>query len=93
MIKTFRDRDTRLVFNGGHSKIYSAIEKVAKRNLDMLHFAFSEQDLIVPPSNRFEQLKGNLKGYCSIRINDQFRIIFKFQDGYAYDVQITDYHR
>lgn len=93
MIKTFRDSDTRLIFNGGHSKKYSAIEKVAKRKLDMLHFAFSEQDLMVPPANRFEHLKGNLAGYCSIRINDQYRIIFEFQDGWAYNVQIIDYHR
>ena len=93
MIKTFRDSDTRAIFNGGHSRKYSSIEKVAKRKLDMLHFAFSEQDLIVPPSNRFEHLKGNLKGYCSIRINDQFRVVFRFKDGYAYDVQIMDYHK
>ena len=59
----------------------------------MIHFAFSEQDLIVPPSNHFEHLKGNLAGYCSVRINDQYRVIFKFADGYAYDVQIIDYHK
>ena len=58
----------------------------------MIHYAFAEQDLIVPPSNRFEHLKGNLKGFCSIRINDQYRIIFNFIDGYAENVQITDYH-
>lgn len=58
----------------------------------MIHFAFSEQDLVVPPANRFEHLKGDLKGYCSIRINDQFRIIFRFENGCADDVQIVDYH-
>ncbi len=49
-------------------------------------------DLRVPPANRLEQLKGNLKGYWSIRINDQWRVIFKFDNGGAYDVGITDYH-
>ena len=58
----------------------------------MIHYAYKEQDLIVPPSNRFEHLRGDLKGYCSIRINDQFRVIFKFENGCAYEVQIVDYH-
>jgi len=92
VIKNFKDKETEKIFNGFPSKKYHQIEKVAKRKLDMLHFAHKEQDLIVPPSNRFELLKGNLKGYCSIRINGQFRIIFKFQNGAAYDVQIMDYH-
>ena len=92
MIKSFKDKDTEKIFNGFNSKKYSAIQKIAKRKLDMLHFAFKEQDLIVPPANRFEYLKGNLKGFCSIRINDQYRIIFRFNDGFAEDVQIIDYH-
>ncbi len=92
MIKSFKDRETKNVFNGLPSKKYRQIEKIAKRKLDMLHFACKEQDLIIPPSNRFEFLKGNLKGYCSIRINDQFRIIFRFKNGFATDVKITDYH-
>ena len=58
----------------------------------MLNAAYKEQDLIVPPSNRFEKLKGDLKGYYSIRINDQYRIVFKFINGNAEDVYITDYH-
>ena len=92
MIKSFKDKETENIFNGLNSKKYSSIQKVAKRKLDMLHYAFAEQDLIVPPSNRFEHLKGNLKGFCSIRINDQYRIIFNFKNGYAENVQITDYH-
>ena len=75
------------------SKKFNAIQKIAKRKLDMIHFAFSEKDLIVPPANRFEHLKGNLSDYCSIRINNQYRIVFKFQNGCAYEVQITDYHK
>lgn len=92
MIKSFKDKETEKIFDGLNSKKYRAIQKVAKRKLDMIHFAFSEQDLIVPPANRFEHLKGDLNGYCSIRINDQFRIIFRFQNGCADDVQIVDYH-
>ena len=92
MIKSFNDKEAEKIFNGLKSKKYNSIQKVAKRKLDMIHYAFAEQDLIVPPSNRFEHLKGNLKGFCSIRINDQYRIIFNFKNGYAENVQITDYH-
>ncbi|MCR5261558.1 MAG: type II toxin-antitoxin system RelE/ParE family toxin [Candidatus Gastranaerophilales bacterium] len=92
MIKSFKDKETENIFNGIHSKKYNVIQSVAKRKLDMIHFAYAEKDLIVPPANRFEHLKGNLKGYCSIRINDQFRIVFKFQNGNAENVYIDDYH-
>ncbi len=93
MIKSFKDKNAEIIFNGKQSKQYNDIQKIIKRKLDMIHFAFSEQDLIVPPSNRFEHLKGNLKEYCSIRINDQYRIMFKFKDGQATEVQIIDYHK
>ncbi len=92
MIKSFKDKETEKIFDGVNSKIYNNIQKVIKRKLDMIHFANKEQDLTVPPSNHFEYLKGDLKDYCSIRINNQFRIMFKFQNGNAYDVQIIDYH-
>lgn len=93
MIKSFNCKETEKVFNGQKSKkVPPDIVKVAKRKLDMIHFANAEIDLIVPPSNRFEHLKGLLYGYCSIRVNDQFRIIFKFKDGNAEDVKIIDYH-
>ena len=92
MIKSFKDKETEKIFDGLKSRKFNSIQQVAKRKLDMIHFAFSEQDLIVPPANRFEYLKGDLKGYCSIRINDQYRIVFKLKKGYAEDVHITDYH-
>lgn len=92
MIEGFKDKEAEKIFNGEISKKYRNIEKIAKRKLDMLHFAHKEQDLTAPPSNRLESLKVNLKGFYSIRINDQFRIVFKFQNGTAYDVQIMDYH-
>ena len=93
MIKSFKDKETENIFDGKNSKKFNAIQKIAKRKLDMIHFAFSEKDLIVPPANHFEHLKGNLSDYCSIRINNQYRIVFKFQNGCAYEVQITDYHK
>lgn len=92
MIKSFKDKETGIIFDGKSSKKYRTIQKIAKRKLDMIHFAFKEQDLFVPPANHFEHLKRNLKGYCSIRINDQYRIIFKFENGNAYEVYIADYH-
>ena len=92
MIKTFKDKETKRIFDGHNYKKYVNIQKVIKRKLDMLHFAYSEKDLMAPPSNRFEHLKGDLKDFCSIRINDQFRIIFRFEGGQAYDVEIVDYH-
>lgn len=93
MIKSFKCKETEKIFNGQKSKkIPPSIVKTAKRKLDMLHFAHAEVDLIVPPSNRFEHLKGVLYGFCSIRINDQYRIIFKLTDGNIEDVKIIDYH-
>lgn len=93
MIKSFKCKETEKVFNGENTrKLPSDIIKTAKRKLDMLHFAHAEIDLMFPPSNRFEHLKGVLYGYCSIRINDQFKIVFKFKDGNVEDVKIVDYH-
>ena len=93
MIKSFKCKETEKIFNGFLSKKFCNIQSVEKRKLDMIHFAYAEKDLIVPPANIFEHLKGDLLGYCSIRINDQFRIIFKFVDGIAENVQIVDYHK
>jgi len=92
MIKSFADKETENIFNGIPSKKFCNIQSVIKRKLDMIHFAYAEKDLIVPPANRFEHLKGDLKGFCSIRINDQFRIVFEFQNGNAENVYICDYH-
>ena len=93
MIKSFKDKETENIFDGINSKKYKTIQSVAKRKLDMIHYASAEQDLTVPPANHFEYLKGNLKGYCSIRINDQYRVIFKFKNGNAENVYIDDYHK
>jgi len=94
MIISFKCKETKKIFDGGVSKKFPPqISKIGKRKLDILHAAFKEQDLFTPPSNRFERLKGDLKDYYSIRVNDQFRIIFKFINGNAEDVYIDDYHK
>jgi toxin HigB-1 len=93
MIISFADKETEKLFIGGKSKkLSSTILKTALRKLDYLNRAKTLQDLEAPPGNRLEALKGNLKGKHSIRINDQFRIIFKFQNGDAAEVEVTDYH-
>ncbi len=93
MIISFSCKETEKIFDGKPSKKFSqSVSKIAKRKLDILNAAFKEQDLIVPPSNRFEKLKGDLKGFYSIRVNDQYRIVFKFAGGNARSVHLIDYH-
>lgn len=95
-IESFADDATRDVFDGSPTKAARRIPqdlwKVAQRKLDMINAALRLQDLRIPPSNRLEQLKGNLKGSHSIRINNQWRIIFRWSNGSAHDVRIIDYH-
>ncbi len=94
MIKSFKCKYTQQLFDGKYQKKFSqAVNKVGKRKLDMLEASFDWEDLRVPPSNRFEHLLGDLKGFCSIRINDQFRVIFRFENYNAYNVYISDYHK
>ena len=69
------------------------LRRIARRKLLYLHEAADLQDLRVPPGNRLEALKGNLKGFHSIRINDQWRLVFRRSGGQSHDVQIVDYHR
>ncbi|MBW2431920.1 MAG: type II toxin-antitoxin system RelE/ParE family toxin [Deltaproteobacteria bacterium] len=93
MIKTFADRHTREVYVKGKSKrIAPDIIKRAVRRLEYIDLATCLDDLKVPPSNRLHALKGDRKGQYAISINDQWRICFKFDEGDAYDVEITDYH-
>ncbi len=94
MIQSFKCKYTKQLFNGKYQKKFSqAVNNIGKRKLDMLHAAFALEDLKVPPSNHLEQLQGDLKGFYSIRINNQFRLIFKFENSNAYDVYIDDYHK
>ena len=93
MIKSFGDKETKLIFNELVSRKFpQSIQKVALRKLIMINNSKSLEDLRIPPSNRLEALKGNKKGQHSIRINDQFRICFKFSEGDFYEVTIVDYH-
>jgi proteic killer suppression protein len=94
MIVSFGDRDTERLFHTGRSgrRFPPTIVPAALRKLDMLNSARSLQDLTSPPGNRLESLKGSLEGFHSIRINSQWRIIFRWQSGDASEVRITDYH-
>ena len=96
MIVSFADKVTEDLFHGRTSsktrKLSVSMQKAALIKLDILNAAYSILDLKSPPGNRLESLEGNLKGYYSIRINDQWRLVFKFENSAAYDVQIMDYH-
>ncbi|MFO7680846.1 MAG: type II toxin-antitoxin system RelE/ParE family toxin [Chloroflexota bacterium] len=93
MIQSFKDKEAEKIFRRHHSKkLPQTIQRVAFRKLRMLHRAIDVNDLRVPPANHLEKLKGNRSGQYSIRINDQWRICFTWQDGDVYDVEIVDYH-
>lgn len=93
MIKSFRDKETEGLFSREPSrKLPHEIQHVALRKLFMLDAATGLADLRVPPGNHLEVLRGDRQGQWSIRINDQWRICFKWHEGNAYDVLITDYH-
>lgn len=92
MIKNFRCTDTRALFETGKSRRFSAIIKVAERKLTQLDAAETLDFLRVPPGNRLEALKGGRSGQYSIRINDQFRLCFRWTASGAEDVEIVDYH-
>jgi len=93
MILSFGDSETEKVWNGVRVKKWpTEIQNIGRRKLRMLNNSVDTTDLMVPPSNRLEKLKGNLKDFYSIRINDQWRIIFRWNAGNASEVKIVDYH-
>jgi len=93
MIKSFADVETEKVFNRQFSRrLPGDIHTVALRKLRMLNNAHAVKDLRSPPANRLEKLSAKREGQHSIRINDQWRVCFVWQDGEAYDVEIVDYH-
>jgi len=93
MIKTFKCKETEKIWREKFSKkLPHDIQKRALQKLMMLNSAETPDDLKIPPSNRLEALSGNRQGQYSIRINDQFRICFKWLDNRAFDVEIVDYH-
>ena len=93
MIRTFADKEAQRIWSGIASRRLPAdIQAVARRKLRMLNNAATLNDLRVPPANRLEALKGDRKGQYSIRINEQWRICFRWNDGDAHDVEIADHH-
>ena len=92
VIQTFTCADTEALSNGRRVKRFTSIESVARRKLRQLQIADRLEDLRVPPGNRLEALKGNRAGQYSIRVNDQFRVCFRWTAAGAADVEIVDYH-
>ena len=93
MIKGFADTKTEKIFHGKKLKRFNEnIQRRASRKLDLLNYVNRLEQLRIPPGNELEKLKGNLKDFWSIRVNDQYRIIFKWENGFAYEVKFTDYH-
>ena len=92
MIRSFGDRDTEMLFDRQASRRWRSIARVALRRLRLLHRAKTLDDLRVPPGNRLEALKGDRAGQFSIRVNDQYRICFRWDRGDAYEVELADYH-
>jgi proteic killer suppression protein len=93
MIKSFGNSETKKIWEGVRSrKLPGEIQNTARRKLRMLNNAQNINDLRVPPANKLEKLKGDLSGLYSIRVNDQWRIIFKWKNNDAFQVAIVDYH-
>ena len=94
MIRSFADAETERIFRRLASRRLSAeVQRVAYRKLVVIDAAESLNDLRIPPGNRLEKLKGNREGQHSIRVNEQWRICFRWKEGDSYDVEIADYHR
>jgi len=93
MIRSFKCKETEKIFSRKYSKKFpNDIQRVALRKLRMLNRALTLKDLLVPPGNRLEVLKGSRKGQHSIRINDQWRICFEWRENDSFNVEIVDYH-
>jgi proteic killer suppression protein len=96
MIVSFGDQTTEDIFHGDETKATRGIAQIlwtrVRAKLDLLNASTTLEDLRVPPSNRPEKLRGNWAGFYSIRVNDQYRLVFRFVSGNAIDVRCTDYH-
>ena len=98
MIKVFYDRASEDIFNGLDASVARKVcpkelWHIARRKLDQINRVTQIKDLLIPPGNRLERLKGDRLGQVSVRINDQYRICFSWEDGNAFRVEITDYHK
>jgi len=93
VIKSFRDKETKKIFLGERSKKFpSEIQQRARRKIDSLELAEKIEDLYAPPSNHLELLYGDRKGQWSIRVNDRYRVCFRWEKNHAEDVELVDYH-
>jgi proteic killer suppression protein len=93
MIQSFGSKETEKVWEGIKSKkLPEDIQQIARRKLRMLNNSLDLNDLTTPPSNKLEKMKGKMKAYHSIRINDQWRIVFIWENGHSFEVEIIDYH-
>ncbi len=92
MIQSFKSKDAEMLVRDGDNRRFHAIARVALRKLDMLHAAIRIETLKIPPGNRLEPLHGDREGQWNIRINDQFRICFRWEQDGAHDVEIVDCH-
>ncbi len=92
MIRSFRDPETQRIYEGKRSRKWANIQRVIERKLAMLDAATSLGDLRSPPANKLEALVGNRRGQHSIRVNDQFRVCFRWTDHGPEDVEVVDYH-
>jgi proteic killer suppression protein len=92
VIKSFGDKPTEALFEDRFVREFQGVARSAKRKLEMLNAANRLDDLLVPPSDRLEKLQGNLSEFYPIRINDQWRITFKWTNRHAHEVRVTDYH-
>ena len=92
MIRTFGDKRTEALFRDEFVRDFQGFARAAKRKLEAVNAASRLEDLAIPPSNRLEKLKGDLREFYSIRINDQWRVVFKWRDGEPHEVRVVDYH-
>lgn len=92
MIRSFADKETQRLFETGRNRKFSSVARIAIRKLTQIDVVERLEDLRIPPGNHLEALSGDRKGQHSIRINDQFRICFRWETDGAYDVEVVDYH-
>jgi toxin HigB-1 len=92
MIQSFADEETEAVYLTGKSRRWGKVARIAARRLEAIDFASAIEDLLKPPGNRLEKLKGDRKGWWSLRVNDQYRVCFRWDGKDAWDVGIVDYH-